>query len=888
MSHPHLVPGSLFGSLEVVAPAGQGGMGVVYRARDRRIDRTVALKVLPDLFAADPDRLARFDREARTLGALNHPNIAQIYGLEQSGSTRALVMEFVEGEDLSARIARGSIPVDEALALALQIAAALESAHELGIIHRDLKPANIRVREDGVLKVLDFGLAKAMETGSSVDQSSATLTSPAFTAHGVILGTAGYMSPEQARGRAVDRRADIWAFGVVLYEMLTGARLFDGESVADTIALVVSRAPDMNLLPPGVPDGVRMLIGRCLEREPRQRLRDIGEARLILEAPATLSTGNVGTPRPTASSRRQRLAWIAVSAALTALAGAAGWYLGTRTGIPESSAFEHFTQLTTQTGEETAPAISPDGTSFAYAARDSGTWNIYVQRVGGRTAIAIAADPQRDESGPAFAPDGLSIAFHEGDSDGGIFLTGVGGESTKRLTDFGFDPSWSADGRQVVFATEETADPYTRHSISALWTADVNGETPPRKVSDGDAIQPAFSPSGKRIAFWAITAGQRDMFTIAVDGTDRQVVISDTPVDWSPTWSSDGRHLYFSTDRSGSMNLWRVPIDEATGRTLGPPESVTKGVNSTADRVSISKDGSRIVFRSEVRTVNPVAMAFDPVSERAGAITTLIKTNDVLGPTAVSPDGNWLLLSSQSGRRDDIFLCRRDGTELRRLTDDVHRDRWPRFSHDGQQVYFYSNRSGRFEIWVIKIDGSGLHRVSDQVGVNIQFPALSPSGDRLVASTQTGPDAWIADPSRPWNEANARKLEGLGTADEWLIPIGWSSDARRLIGPLMSRAGTIRGFGVYDFDSPSTGKLTVRKGTNDGYKIAWLPDGKRAVIVDRGNRIHIVDVATGRQQTILENSPWRFWGNVPPVSRDGRTIYLGSLETQSDIWMVER
>src|SRR5687768_14532356 len=353
VSHPHLVPGSLFGSLEVVAPAGQGGMGVVYRARDRRIDRTVALKVLPDLFATDPDRLARFDREARTLGALNHPNIAQIYGLEQSGSTRALVMEFVEGEDLSARIARGPIPVDEAMALAFQIAAALESAHELGIIHRDLKPANVRVREDGVVKVLDFGLAKAMETGSSVGHASATLTSPAFTAHGVILGTAGYMSPEQARGRAVDRRADIWAFGVVLYEMLTGARLFDGESVADTIALVVSRAPDMNLLPPGVPDGVRMLIGRCLEREPRQRLRDIGEARLILEAPATLFPRNVGTPRPTAWSRRQRLAWIAASAALTALAGAAGWYLGTRTGIPESSAFEHFTQLTTQTGEET-------------------------------------------------------------------------------------------------------------------------------------------------------------------------------------------------------------------------------------------------------------------------------------------------------------------------------------------------------------------------------------------------------------------------------------------------------------------------------------------------------------------------------------------------------
>ena len=862
-------------------------MGVVYRARDPRIDRTVALKVLPDVFASDPDRLARFDREAKTLGALNHPNIAQIYGLEQSGSTRALVMEFVPGADLSARIGRGPIPVEEALAIALQMAAALESAHELGIIHRDLKPANIRVREDGIVKVLDFGLAKAMESGSNVSHSSATLTSPAFTAHGVILGTAGYMSPEQARGRAVDRRADIWAFGVVLYEMLTGLRLFDGESVADTIALVVSREPDLNLLPPAVPVAVRTLIRRCLERDPRQRLRDIGEARLILESPSPRSSAEPAPP-PTAPPHPHRLTRIAVPAVLVALAGAAGWYVGSRTSIPESSSFERFTQLTTQTGEETTPAVSPDGTSIAYAARANDTWNIYVQRVGGRNAIAVAADPQRDESGPAFAPDGLSIAFHEGDNDGGIFLTGVSGESTRRLTDFGFDPSWSADGRQVVFATEETADPYTRHSISALWTADVNGETPPRKITDGDAIQPAFSPSGKRIVFWANTAGQRDMFTIAGDGTDRQPVITDTAVDWSPTWSADGRYLYFSSDRGGSMNLWRVPIDEASGRALGSPESVTKGVHSTADRASLSKDGSRIVFRSEARTVNPVALSFDPVSERAGEIRTLIKANDVLGPTGVSPDGNWLLLSSQSGRRDDIFVCRSDGSELRRLTDDVHRDRWPRFSPDGQQVYFYSNRSGRFEIWVIKVDGSGLRRVSDQAGVNIHFPALSPSGDRLVASTQTSPDAWIADPSRPWNEANARKLEGLGTPDEWLIPIAWSSDARRLIGPMMSRAGTIRGFGVYDFDSPSTGKVTVRKGTNDGYRVAWLPDGKRALIVDRRNRIHVVDVATGRAHTILENSPYRFWGNVPPISRDGRTIYLGSLETQSDIWMVER
>jgi serine/threonine protein kinase len=278
-----LTPGTRLGVYEVTAPIGEGGMGQVYRATDTTLGRQVAIKILPDAFASDPERLARFEREAKTLASLNHSHIASIYGFEKSAGLHALVMELVEGEDLSQRIARGAIPLDEALPIAKQIAEALEAAHEQGIIHRDLKPANIKVRVDGTVKVLDFGLAKAMEpTGVILHGVSRapTITTPAMTQAGLILGTAAYMSPEQARGRVVDKRADIWAFGCVFYEMLTGRRVFDGEEVSDTLAFVLTKDPDWSGLPADTPAAILRLLRRCLVKDRINRLPDIGSARL--------------------------------------------------------------------------------------------------------------------------------------------------------------------------------------------------------------------------------------------------------------------------------------------------------------------------------------------------------------------------------------------------------------------------------------------------------------------------------------------------------------------------------------------------------------------------------------------------------------------------------
>src|SRR5687768_6151256 len=285
-----LLPGARVGVYEIVAKVGEGGMGEVYRGRDTKLARDVALKVIPDGFAHDAERLARFEREARTLASLNHAHIAQVYGFEQSGGVNVLVMEFVDGEDLAERVRRGAIPLDDAIPIARQIAEALEAAHEAGIVHRDLKPANIKVKEDGTVKVLDFGLAKAFDPASGISNPSSgsvsdspTITSPAMTMRGVILGTAAYMAPEQAKGKYVDKRADIWAFGCVLYEMLTGKRAFDGEDVSDTLASVLRATPDLPALSKRSSPAITRIVSGCLVRDPRERIRDIGDVRLQLD-----------------------------------------------------------------------------------------------------------------------------------------------------------------------------------------------------------------------------------------------------------------------------------------------------------------------------------------------------------------------------------------------------------------------------------------------------------------------------------------------------------------------------------------------------------------------------------------------------------------------------
>src|SRR5262245_9973971 len=379
-----LAAGSRLGPYEVIASIGAGGMGEVYRATDTNLGRDVAIKVLPEAFAQDPERVARFEREAKTLASLNHPNIAIIYGLEKSQGTYALVMELVEGEDLSQRIARGPIPIDEVLPIAKQIAEALEAAHEQGIIHRDLKPANIKLRPDGTVKVLDFGLAKLAESpvaaaaGPSPVSMSPTITSPAMmTGVGVLLGTAAYMSPEQAKGREADKRSDIWAFGAVLYEMLSAKRAFARDDVSDTLVAVLRDDPDWSALPLETPARIRQVMRVCLQRIPKQRAQAIGDVRLAME-------GAFDAPAPAKAPEPSRLpvlreAWLWVAAAVVLTAGVTGVVMRSITAVPAQQPLRRFEHtlprsLELPPGAGTLVAVSPDGHTLVYRARENGVW----------------------------------------------------------------------------------------------------------------------------------------------------------------------------------------------------------------------------------------------------------------------------------------------------------------------------------------------------------------------------------------------------------------------------------------------------------------------------------------------------------------------------------
>ncbi len=404
--------GSKLGPYEILAPLGAGGMGEVYRARDSKLNREVALKVLPDAFARDPERLARFEREAQLLASLNHPNIAAIHGLEEANGIRYLVLELAPGKTLAERLAAGPFEVEEALSICRQIAEALEAAHEKGIVHRDLKPANVKVTPEGKVKVLDFGLAKAFEVeGGSTDLSSSPTVTGGGTRHGIILGTAAYMSPEQARGKPLDKRTDIWSFGCVLYEMLTGRLAFRGETVSDTIAAILDREPDWKALPKDTPATIRLLLGRCLEKDRNQRLHDIADARIEIEDAARQARNGevLAVPEPARSQR-----WILGIVGLSCvLVGALITWLATRSVGIDHSSVPHLTSVARLTHDpdfSESPTWSPDGTMLAFASNRTGNFEIYVRRVEGGQEVNVTNDPGQDFQ-PAFSPDGNSIAF---------------------------------------------------------------------------------------------------------------------------------------------------------------------------------------------------------------------------------------------------------------------------------------------------------------------------------------------------------------------------------------------------------------------------------------------------------------------------------------------
>ncbi len=624
-----LTPGTRLGVYEVLAQIGEGGMGQVFRARDTKLNRDVALKVLPDSFASDADRLARFTREAQTLAALNHPNIAAIYGLEEGPSAgagqsgvRALVMELVEGEDLSQRIARlrapggsarqAGIPLDEALPIARQIAEALETAHEQAIVHRDLKPANIKVRPDGTVKVLDFGLAKAIDPASAASAAttnSPTITTPAMTEAGMILGTAAYMSPEQARGKVVDKRADIWAFGVVLFEMLTGRRVFEGADVADVIAAVLRAEPEWTRLPADTPASIRTLLRRCLQKDAKKRLADAADARLEIEdALASPAAAAPSMPAPPASRR-----WVATTSLLalvTLLLSAFVVYdrlAGQRTtSQPRPAAvvtitFPGVSQLQ-------SVAISADGRRIAVAGRRSSTttFRLFVRdlnQLGCREILNTDGARQ-----PFFSPDGQWIAFFTSrelkkvSADGGVPV--VLAALTEAGNDSSLGGSWGTDDT-ILFSTGTGISRASASggAVVAMTTAGTEWHASPQHLPGGSPflfakrVLSAPAPSG----FDTPDANNLEIAVQDSPGTQPRIVLEDA---FEAVYSHTG-HLLFR--RSGT--LFATPFDPRT-LTTGPAAPVAEGLQ--VGRSTVQSQGRGGAF--SVSSANSLVYLLSPDS----------------------------------------------------------------------------------------------------------------------------------------------------------------------------------------------------------------------------------------------------------------------------------
>ena len=712
-------------------------MGEVYRARDTKLNRDVALKVLPDSFASDPDRLARFTREAQTLASLNHPQIAAIYGIEDTGGVRALVMELVEGEDLSQRIARGAIPLDDALPIAAQIAEALEAAHEQGIIHRDLKPANVKVRDDGTVKVLDFGLAKAMDptAGATSSASMSPTLSLHMTAAGVILGTAAYMAPEQAKGKSVDRRADVWAFGALLYEMLTGNRAFGGEDISDVLVSVLRDDPDMAALPAVIPERVRQVLRVCLQKDPKKRVRDMSAIRLALEGafdyPTPLPvTRPLPPPAPRATWRRA-LPWAIAVIVLGALAtGAALW---PRPAPPPRVA--RFIITTTPDQPPFRPplqasgvALSPDGSRLVYRlAQDvnSQTAALYQREIGQLHGTLI---PGTEGSVGAFffSPDGRWIAFSNS-SDSTLKRISISGGPAQTICPIegAFrGGSWAPDDT-IVFATTTS---------KGLRRVPVGGGEPQvltridPATNETDHIWPEVLPDGKGLIFTAWSGTNERSRIVA---TPLPVgPISDVVRGGSQAHLSPSGHLVYYV--AGALRA--VRFDSATRQASGDPISIMDGVagaQTGAANYAIARDGSLFYVRGSTLSVPPRTLVW---VDRKGKQETINAPPRAYTYARLSPDGTRVALDARD-QQNDIWIWDLLRGTLQRLTTDPGLNRMPVWAPDGESVAFTAERDGLETIFWQKADGSGApERLS--VGTTVQGPAsFSPDGKHLVFDT---------------------------------------------------------------------------------------------------------------------------------------------------------
>ena len=871
-----LTAGARISHYEITGPLGAGGMGEVYRARDTKLDRDVALKILPDSFAADPERRARFAREAKTLAALNHPNVAQIYGVEESGATSALAMELVDGEDLSQRIQRGPIPYDEAITLAKQITQALEAAHEQGIIHRDLKPANIKLREDGTVKVLDFGLAKALEQGSgSGDQGSGslanspTITSPAMTMRGVILGTAAYMAPEQAKGKAVDKRADIWAFGCVLYEMLTGRRPFAGDDVSDTLASVLKSDVDWT----GVPPRARRLITKCLEKDPRRRLHDIGDAWDLIDEAAT--------PAP-AAGRTPWIAWAPAGVFLASTIGLALVHFGEAPARPVGARFQ--IAPPPKYSFETYLTLSPDGRRLAFTATDeTGTPHLWVRDIEALEARILPGTA--GAASPFWSPDGRQLGFAIGSSLKKIDVDGGPPQTIAESPGAVGVGSWSRDN-VIVFGSRGGSGgirrvPATGGTPVEVTTVDVTG---------GESLHafPFFLPDGRRFLYFvsASRAEGRGIYVGSIDGPAEQTpqrLVGSTLGPVQTGTDVSGTHLFFFRD--GTLMAQRFDPDRL--QLSGEANAVAERIGSVGSFAFFSVAGNVLTYRTGQSASTNVSQLnwVGRKGEALGKVGEPLQLATAPYSIAISPNGRQAAILVALTPSPDLWVIEFARGIATRVTFSPAPDLNPVWSPDGARLAFRSNRDRPGDIFEKDLGGTSEEALLLGSPDADAPTSWTPDGRFLLFNRLTAPgfsDLWVL--SAKSNQPAPLLQTPFSEQGSRISPDG------RWIAYMSNESGDdevyLRPFSVTPEGKPTLGPKW-RVSTSGGGVPRWRGDGKELFYRDRPGAIVAVDVVP--QGPLVETSvPRRLF--MPPlgtvafdVSSDGQRFLLSTLVSMQTV-----
>jgi eukaryotic-like serine/threonine-protein kinase len=878
-----LFPGSTLGPYEILAPLGAGGMGEVYRARDPRLGREVAIKVLPGERMADEDRRRRFVREARAASALNHPNIVTIHEIDSVDGVDFIVMELVAGKTLDHLIPQQGMRLDKVLRVAIPMADALARAHGAGIVHRDLKPANVAVTPEGTVKVLDFGLAKLLQQELASEEAEAVtedaVAAEALSRPGTVAGTAGYMSPEQASGGKVDARSDVFSFGSVLYEMVTGQRAFSRSSAVETLAAVIKEQPKSpSDLVPGVPRELERVIERCLRKEPERRFQHMLDVKVELQEVKEESDSVAVAAAP--AGRWRRKAWIAAGLAGVAAASAlAAWHWRPREApLPPP----HVEPLTATRGWESSPTFSPDGqqVAFAWDGEKSDNGDIYVKMIGSSEVHRLTTDP-KFEAAPSWSPDGRQIAFLRWSSGNAtIHLVSPLGGTARKLIDAPWEGplSWSPDGRWLA-AVRPRSENAATEGAGGVWLVPVQGGEPRRVTEpqpEGNDRAPAFSPDGLRLAYAScvtrLPPSPCDVHVLAVGpdfvptGPSRRLTRQGFTI-FGFAWARDGASLVYDTESGPStFHLWRVGIEGDQ-----PPERLEVAGMGALDP-AIAASGSRLAFSRQLQDTDIVSFAAERPPEVA------LSSSFYEGSSRFSPDGRRVAFESvRSGERLEIWLAAADGTNPVQLTRGP--GRWqgsPSWSPDGRRIVFDSQgEDGRWDLWTIDVDGGAPRKLTQHPG-DENVPRWSRDGRWVYFTSERdgAPGIWRVPADGGTEESVARTGAWFGVEE--------SNDGQALFfkrepgrAPLVARplAG-----------GPDRTLVDCVRG-NPGFAVAAAAIYYAACGEGGDPDLHRLDLANGQDRRLgrLE----KYMGALT-VSPDGRTILYQKLaRDEADLMLIE-